>query len=532
MITYNSIFKRFGHGSLRELSLVILLGIISVFPSCTSEDKKAGLLKPNIIYILADDLGYAHLGCYGQEKIETPNIDNLASGGIMFTAHYAGAPVCAPSRCVLLTGKHLGHAQIRANDEWEERGDVWNYLKAQENPGLEGQYPLKEGTQTIASILREAGYETAVIGKWGLGGPLTEGIPNKQGFDHFFGFYCQRQAWNYYPRYLWRDTTKVWLNNELIIPGTAGNKVTIPDGLDPYEESSYQRYVSNEYAPALMQEEAIGFIHTNKEKPFFLLYATPIPHTALQAPQRLIDYYHNKFGDEEPYLGESNYFPVRYPHATFAAMVSYLDEQIGELVNELKLSGIYENTIIIFSSDNGPAFAGGADPPWFDAAKPFNAGLGWGKGHVTEGGIRVPMIVHWPGIIKPESRTGHVTAFYDVLPTVCDIAGAEIPGDTDGISFLPTLLGKLHQKKHQFLIWDYPAGGGQQAVRIGDWKAIRRNTIQDSLQFHLYNLVSDTLEKNDMASEYPQLIRKANMILGQEHIRPENKKFRVVALGD
>ncbi len=518
----------------------IIIPTFSVLTLCSSfacgenqkEQGPADSRKPNIIYILADDMGYGQLGCYGQEKIETPNIDALAANGMIFSQHYSGAPLCSPSRCVLLTGKHLGHAQIRTNDEWTERGDVWDYVKTQESPELEGQYPLKAGTQTIASFLQKAGYKTGIVGKWGLGGPLTDGIPNKLGFDFFFGFNCQRQAWNYYPKYLWKDTVKVWPDNELIIPGTKDRKIKLPDGADPYDEKSYSGYTLNEYAPALMQKEVLNFIRENKDRPFFMYYATTIPHTALQAPKRLVDYYHKKFGNEEPYLGEKNYFPVRYPHATFAAMISYFDEQVGELVSELKKIGLYENTLIILTSDNGPANAGGTDSPWFDSAKPFKCGPGLGKGTLTEGGIRTPMVAQWPGKIKAGSKTDLVSSFYDVLPTLCDVAGIESPQNIDGISFLPTLLGKKNQQKHDFLYWEFPDSGGQQAIRMGKWKGVRTQILNDSLRIKLYNLDEDIHESTDVSLQYPEIVQQMERVLKQEHDVAENANFKMKALGD
>ncbi len=492
----------------------------------------AGTPKPNIVYILADDLGFGQLGCYGQEKIETPHIDALAARGMLFTRHYAGAPLCSPSRCALLTGLHTGHAQVRGNDEMVERGDVWDYVKTQENPKLEGQFPLKAGTMTLASLLKTAGYRTGIVGKWGLGGPLTEGAPGKMGFDFFFGHNCQRQAWNYYPRYLWKDSVKFGLNNKLIIPGTSDRKTILPKDADPRNEASYAGYTLNEYAPDIMQEEAIRFIRKNRNHPFFLLYATPIPHTALQVPRLRVDYYHEKFGEEEPYLGEKNYFPVRYPRATFAAMVSCLDEQVGELVEVLKETGVYENTLIIFTSDNGPANAGGTDSPWFDSARPFRCGQGWGKGTLREGGIRIPMIAHWSGKIKAGSRTNHISAFWDVLPTFCEIAGIETPGPNDGVSFLPSLLGTREQEEHAFLYWEYPGSGGQQAIRLGKWKGIRRNILNENLRIELYDLEKDSTETTDLSEQYPGIVLQIEEIFRQEHISAGNLHFRMKALGD
>lgn len=488
--------------------------------------------KPNIIYILADDLGYGHLGCYGQEKIETPHLDALAAKGMIFTQHYSGAPVCAPSRCVLLTGLHLGHSQIRNNDDWVERGDVWDYVKTQEEPRLEGQFPINAGTETIASYLRNAGYATGMVGKWGLGGPATEALPNKMGFDFFYGFNCQRQAWNYYPRYLWKDTTKVWLNNPLLIPGVKGRKVTLPEGADPLDEKNYSGYSLTEYAPDQMQREALQFINTNRERPFFLYYATTIPHTALQAPKELVDYYHGKFGDEKPYLGEKNYFPVRYPHAAFAAMITHLDRQVGELVEELRKLNLLENTLIIFTGDNGPANAGGTDNPWFDSAKPFLCGPGRGKATLMEGGIRVPMIAYWPGKIREGSKSDHLSAFYDVVPTLCEIAGVEPPKNIDGISFLPELLSRKTQKKHDFLYWEFPAEGGQQAVRMGKWKGLRTGIMKDSLNIKLYNVEEDFSESNDLSRQHPEIVSRIKEIFEREHVVSEHPQFRMKALGD
>jgi arylsulfatase len=515
-----------------KTNLLIPASILMITSCGVQSQKEQTKQKPNIIYILADDLGYGQLGCYGQEKIETPRLDALAAKGMIFTQHYAGAPLCAPSRCVLLTGKHLGHAQIRNNDEWNERGDVWDYVKTQEDPGLEGQLPLDAGTETIASCLRKAGYTTGMVGKWGLGGPATEAIPNRLGFDFFFGFNCQRQAWNYYPRYLWKDTAKVWLNNSLLVPGVKGRITSLPDGADLLDEKSYSGFSLEEYAPDVMQGEALRFIYENRERPFFLYYATTIPHTALQAPKDLVDYYHEKFGDEKPYLGEKNYFPARYPHATFAAMVTHLDRQIGELTDELRRLGLIENTLIIFTSDNGPANAGGTDSPWFESAKPFLCGPGRGKGTLMEGGIRVPMIACWPGMIREGSKSDHLSAFYDVLPTLCELTGAELPQNTDGISFLPELLSGKEQKKHAFLYWEFPGAGGQQAVRMGNWKGIRTGVLGDSLRIKLYNLEEDFSESNDLSEQHPEIVSRMKEVFDREHVAPGYRQFGMKALGD
>jgi arylsulfatase len=506
--------------------LVLALCILCLtLNSCTTNNTDE-VTKPNIIYILADDLGYAELGCYGQQKIETPNIDALAENGMRFTQHYAGAPVCAPSRCVLLTGKHMGHAQIRGNDEWKERGNVWDFEAMSKDPNLEGQRPLKTGTLTVGLLLQEAGYKTGVVGKWGLGAPLTEGIPNKQGFDFFYGYNCQRQAHTFFPVHLWKNTEKVILDNKLVPPGTK-----LPEGADALNKDSYADFWLTEYSAELMQNEVINFIKENKDKPFFMYYANPIPHAPLQAPKRWVDYYVEKFGDEEPYLGKRSYFPHRYPHAAYAAMVSYMDEQVGQIVSTLKELDLYENTIIMFSSDNGPTFNGGTDSPWFNSAQPFKSEMGWGKGNVTEGGIRVPMIAQWPGKIKPGTKTNHISAFYDVLPTLCELAGVNSPEDVDGKSFLPVLMNKK-QEEHEFLYWEFPAYGGQQAVRMGKWKGIRRDIFKDNMQIQLYNLEEDIQELNDVAAEFPEVVKQIEQILIKEHIPAELDKFKIKQLGD
>ena len=504
------------------LKAFLLLLSLAVLINCKKQEQS---LKPNIIYILADDLGYAELGCYGQEKIETPNIDALAQKGMLFTQHYSGAPVCAPSRCVLLTGKHLGHAQIRGNDEWRERGNVWDFEAMAKDPNLEGQRPLKKGTVTIGRLLQSAGYKTAVAGKWGLGAPNTDGIPNKQGFDFFYGYNCQRQAHTFFPVHLWKDTMKILLNNKLVPPHTK-----LASGADKYNPDSYTDFWLNEYSSELIQTEVLNFIRNNKDNPFFMYYANPIPHAPIQAPQKWVKYYVEKFGDEEPYTGDKGYFPHRYPHAGYAAMVSYLDEQVGEIVSLLKDLGLYENTLIIFSSDNGPSYVGGTDSPWFDSARPFKSEAGWGKGNVTEGGIRVPMIAHWPGKIEEGTVTSHISAFYDVLPTLCDVAEIKKPDDIDGISFLPALLGRTSQEKHEFLYWEFPESGGQQAVRMGKWKGIRKNLMKDSLRIQLYNLEEDISELNDVSENNPEIVEKIETIFKNEHKMAELEKFRLKAL--
>lgn len=327
---------------------VILLSVTSISAQTEQVSKSK---KPNIIFIMADDMGYGEAGCYGQEKILTPNIDKLAAQGMKFTQFYSGAPVCAPARCVLLSGRNPGHAQIRGNNEVANRGPVGDYIKASVDPNLEGQWPLRKGTITIGTLLQKAGYKTACIGKWGLGGPLTTGQPNKQGFDLFFGYICQRQAHNYYPDHLWRNDKKVELN-KVFLP----YKKLYP-ALDPYDPKNYASFTGKVYAPDLMIKEALHFIEENKDNPFFLYYPTTIPHMALQAPAIWVEKYHQIFGEEQPYTGDTGYLPCPYPRATYAAMIGYLDDQVGQIVKKLKDLGLYEKTIIFFTSDNGPTYS-------------------------------------------------------------------------------------------------------------------------------------------------------------------------------
>lgn len=475
--------------------------------------------KPNIIYILADDLGYGDLGAYGQKKIETPNIDKLAKQGMLFTQHYSGAPVCAPARCILLTGKHSGHAQVRGNDEWGSRGDVWNYRAMIADSTLEGQKPLATGTETVASLLHNSGYKTGIVGKWGLGAPQTQSTPLGMGFDFFFGYNCQRQAHTYYPVHLYKNDHRVYLRNDTVAPYTQ-----LPEGTDLSNPDNYSLFNQKDYAPDLMFDEITGFINENRKVPFFLYWATPIPHAALQAPQRWVDYYVKKFGDEKPYDGKKGYSPIRYPHASYAAMISYLDEQVGMLVKQLKELGIYENTLIVFTSDNGPTYNGGTDSPWFNSGGPFKTEYGFGKGFLHEGGIRVPMIASWPGIIKPGSVSDHPSIFVDVMPTLCDISGISPPADTDGISFLPELKGQK-QEKHQYLYWEFPEYGGQQAVLLGKWKAIRKNMEKGNANWELYNLEVDQVENNDLAAENLSVIKEVADIATKEHIKSDNKSW-------
>lgn len=504
------------HRILTPALLTATLPAAGLFASCQEADSTPQ--KPNIIYILADDLGRAELGCYGQEKIETPNIDRLAREGMLFTNHYSGQAVSGPSRCALFTGLHMGHAYIRGNDEGNERGEVWNYKKVVADSTLEGQRPLPDNTVTIPRKMKEAGYTTACVGKWGLGYPNSESTPNKMGFDFFYGYNCQRQAHTYYPPFLYRNEHREYLDNKVLIPGTRLDK-----GADPYDEKSYAQFTDKEYAPDLMFRELMGFVDRAKEQPFVLFWTTPVPHVPLQAPRKWVDYYRQKLGDEEPYTGNKGYFPCRYPRATYAAMVSYWDEQIGQLVQKLKDEGIYDNTLIIFTSDNGPSFNGGTASPYFDSAKPFKSEHGWGKCFLREGGIRAPMIACWPDRIKAGSRSDLLSAFWDMMPTMCEIAGVEAPR-TDGISMLPTFLGQP-QQEHEFLMWEFTEVDGEKAVRMGKWKGFVNNIKKGNRHLELYDLEVDPREQHDVSEQHPEIVERMLEILRTEHSTPELKQF-------
>ena len=448
--------------------------------------------KPNIILILADDLGYNEVGAYGQRKIRTPSIDRLAQEGVRLTDHYSGSPVCAPSRAVLLTGLHTGHAYIRDNAEMGFRGDVWR------DPALEGQRPLPAGTFTMATMLKRAGYATAAVGKWGLGGPGSEGEPTRLGFDHFFGFLCQRVAHNHYPAYLWRNSTKVMLDNPGIYPHEK-----LPAGKDAKASSSYERYGGRQYALDLMGEEARAFVTANRDRPFFLYFAPTIPHAALQVPEESLADYLGVIPDT-PYLGDKGYLPHRAPRAAYAAMVTRLDREVGRLAQLVRDLGLDRDTLIVFTSDNGPTFNGGTDSAFFESAGPFR-GL---KTMVYEGGIRVPMVARWTGKIPAGIVSAHPSAFEDYMPTFAEMAGVERPAGIDGVSMLAALQGRASgQKPREYLYWEFQ---GKQVVRMGAWKGIRNAATG---AFELYDLVKDIGEKADVAPAHPDVVARLEAIM-------------------
>jgi len=449
----------------------------SMLPTCANAARTRARKrkKPNIIYIMADDLGYGDLGCYGQETIKTPNIDKLAADGIKFTDHYAGSTVCAPSRCCLMTGLHTGHAYIRGNKEVSPMG----------------QWPLPADTVTIPKLLKEAGYTTALTGKWGLGGPDSTGIPNKQGFDHFFGYLCQRHAHNYYPEFLFRNEQRVPLKNKIAKPRGDGAGMAVE---------------KNEYAHDLIAAEAIDFIRKNKTGPFFLYLAVTIPHANNEAGNKGMEVPdHGIYADKE--------WPE--PQKGHAAMITHLDTDVGKLMQTLKDLDIDDNTLVIFTSDNGPHSEGGGNPRFFKSAGPLR-GM---KRDLYDGGIRVPLIARWPGKTEPGSQTDHISAFWDLLPTCCDLAGIKTPKGLDGISYLPTILGKPEkQKKHEFLYWEFHSYGKTQAVRYGHWKGVRKNVAKDpDGPIELYNIKNDLAEKNNVAKGHLEIVEKIAKFIKAAH---------------
>jgi len=471
----------------KSLNLIIVFILyITLSGNSAGQVRKKENKRPNFIIILADDLGYGETGCYGQMIIRTPNIDRMSERGMRFTDFYAGSPVCAPSRCCLLTGLNTGHSQVRDNLEigkWED---------------YSGQMPLENGSFTLARMMKQSGYHTACIGKWGLGGPGSTGIPLEQGFDFFFGYLCQRQAHNHYPSYLWHNNDKFLTGNPEINPH---QKL---DG-DPMDPASYNKYQGTSFADDLFTGEALRFIRSNKDSCFFLLLSYTLPHLALQVPGSYLSAYADLMNDK-PYTGQMGYLPVLHPHATYAAMISALDDATGKILDALAENQLDSNTFVIFTSDNGAAFSlGGADPDFFSS----NGKLRGGKGSLYEGGIRVPFIALWPGRVRAGLVCQSPYAFWDILPTLAEFAHIEAPGDIDGISFVPALLRMKNPPSHEFLYWEFASSGGMQALRSGQWKAIRRNVIKDPLRkFELYDLQTDPHESFNVADQHPEVILK------------------------
>ncbi|HUH73761.1 MAG TPA: arylsulfatase [Chitinophagales bacterium] len=429
--------------------------------------------KPNIIFILADDLGYGDLEVYGQDFIETPNLNQLSENGVTFTEHYAGSTVCAPSRASLLTGMHTGHSPIRGNHE----------------KFPQGQFPLPDSTVTIAQLLQENGYHTNVIGKWGLGFPSSSGIPSLQGFDNFFGYNCQRKAHGYYPRKLW-------------------------DNLDITKE------YKGEYSHSVFTDKALEYIEEKSKEPFFLYLAYTIPHAKLQIPKEKTTHYIDKIKTDSTL---SKLGPLKKKHTIkYASMVSLMDEDIGRIVHKLDSLNLLENTIIIFSSDNGPHSERGYNPKILNSS----GGLRGKKRDLYEGGIKIPHIVSWKGTVEAGQVSNHVSAHWDFFPTVTDILDIPNPKGIDGISYLPTLLNSGDQKKHEYLYWEFHGKRGRQAVLSDQWKLIKYKVNSSHPQLELYNLSSDPSESKNVILENMQMVEKLKKMMNSAHSGNRVFKFK------
>jgi arylsulfatase A-like enzyme len=434
--------------SSRSLAAVACACLLGAVTPLSAADR-----PPNVVFILADDLGYGDLGCYGQKRIRTPNLDRMAAEGLRFTQFYAGSTVCAPSRCCLMTGLHTGHGLVRGND----------------------LVPLRPEDRTVAEVLKGAGYATGLVGKWGLGEAGSTGVPNRKGFDFFYGYLNQVHAHNYYPDYLWKNQGKVAVPGNVVKDGVAS--------------------VRSRYSQDLFTEQALAFVAENRGRPFFLYLAYTIPHANNERGRA--EGNGMEVPDDAPYTHE----PWPAAQKNHAAMVTRLDADVGRFLRRLKELGLDKKTIVFFSSDNGPHKEGGADPAFFQSAGPL-------RGHkrdLTEGGIRVPLIVRCPGPVRAGAVTERVGAFWDFLPTAAELAGAKPPGGLDGISLVPTLRGRGEQKAHEFLYWEFHEGGSKQAVRRGDWKAIRP-AVGAGLQ--LYDLRADPGETADVAARYPDVVSR------------------------
>lgn len=479
------------------------LGIPSRLPAVSQR-------LPNIVFIMADDLGWGELGCFGQQRIRTPQLDRLAAQGIRLVQHYAGSPVCAPSRCVLMTGAHPGRAIVRDNREAKP----------------EGQYPLPSGTLTLAARLQQLGYATGCFGKWGLGGPGSTGDPLRQGFDRFFGYNCQRHAHSYYPDYLWSDRQRIELANQPAIPGHAN----LADGADPSDPNSYDAFKGRDYAPERIHQEAIRFLREHRERPFFLYYPSPIPHVALQVPDEALEPYLALDWNDPPFTRQSGqgYTPHFTPRAAYAAMITRLDDQVGELLALLDELDLAENTIVIFTSDNGTThLKQEVDFDFFDSVGPLR-GL---KGSLYEGGVRVPTIVRWPGRIAAGSESSFVSGFEDWIPTLLELVGQPLDDSSavDGLSIAPTLLGRS-QPERPYLYREFPGYGGQQSIRVGHWKAIRQKLRQGQLTIELYDLQQDIGETENLAEQHPGRVAELAELMAQ--VRQPSADFPLPAIDE
>ena len=460
--------------------MLLLAGSAAAAASCASTQQAP---KPNIVFILADDLGWGDLSCYGQQRFQTPNIDKLSQEGMRFTQCYSGTTVSAPSRSCLITGTHSGHTAIRGNLELDP----------------EGQFPLPEGSEGIFRDMKAVGYTTGAFGKWGLGFIGSTGDPSQQGVDRFYGYNCQLLAHSYYPDHLWNNQERVELDTDM-----------------PYGQGAY--------APDLIHEKALEFLSdaAASGKPFFMWYPTTIPHAELIVPEdSLIQDLRGRYPetpfhgtDSGPFFRKGGYCSQEYPHAAFAAMVRRLDWYVGDIIRQLKELGVYENTLIIFSSDNGPHREGGADPDFFDSNGPWR---GY-KRDVYEGGIRVPMIVSWPGHVEAGSETPFICSFWDLMPTFRELTGSASAQGLDGVSILPLLEGRRGQREHDYLYFEFQELGGRQAVRQGPWKLVHLNVRGEASCYELYNLDQDPGETHDVAADNPEVLDRLMQIMEEAHI--------------
>lgn len=444
-----------------------------IFLCCTALSVTAAERPPNIVYILADDLGWGDLGCYGSKYLKTPRIDQLAAEGMRFTDHYSGSCVCAPTRSSFLQGLHTGHARVRNNGSYLRKTRV----------------ALETNDVTVGEILQSAGYRTGVIGKWGVGEERSTGVPNEQGFDFWYGYLNQRNAHHYYPPFLWKNQAKA----------------LFPDNPTRRTDYSHDHFT----------EQGLAFIAHNKDRPFFLYMAYTIPHVDLDVPEDSKAPFVGTLPETKPYgtPGGQHYRHEPKPHATFAGMVARLDRDVGRLVDHIDELGLGENTLVIFTSDNGPTSAGGADPEFFDGNGPFR-GI---KFQLYEGGIRAPMIARWPRHVASSSQSNHVCAHWDMLATFADVAGVDAP-PSDGISIRPTLLGGGEQREHELLYWEFYKGKIERAARMGDWKAIQVGVVQNPpAPIELYNLASDPGETTNIADQIPEVLAEITRRMDEAH---------------
>lgn len=460
---------------IRTLLLAFLL-LITLSPISAGNEKNT---KTNVIYIMADDLGIGDIGIYGQKIIKTPALDALAKNGMTFTQHYSGSTVCAPSRCTIVTGKHTGHAFVRGN-----KGQL-------ASDGKKYDYPMAAEEITVAEIMKLKNYKTACVGKWGLGGPGSEGHPNSQGFDYFFGYLGQGHAHRFYPEFLFENNEKVMLNKEV-------------------------------YSHSLIMDKALDFIEKSADEPFFLYLTPTIPHADIDVPDEHLGEYDGMF-HEIPHPEGKHYIPQQKPKAAYAAMVTLLDSDVQRIMDLLEEKGILENTLVIFTSDNGNHKEGGHLPEHFDSNGPYR---GW-KRDLYDGGIRAPFIVHWPKKVKPGSVSYHISAFWDFLPTMCELIDEPVPVGVDGISYLQAITGEKEQQKHNYLYWEFHEQGGKQAVLKDNWKLIRLNVNKPEREkYELFNLSSDPAEMFNVDKQYPELVSELKEILLNSHEKSEIYKFK------